>query len=136
MSVESRGRKSAAELSVVRNVVEIPRPSPPDYLTQDQAALWRVITNRHPADHFPPETHGELSAYCEHTCEARYLSRLMQVEREQGNDLDRLDRLQRMHERQTRAASSLATRMRMTQQATMNAKTRKQPIELPKPWDE
>ena len=50
-------------------------------------------------------------------------------------DLDVLDRLYRMQEREGRAMSSLATRMRITQQTTYD-KSKKKPLQGAKPWDD
>jgi len=49
-------------------------------------------------------------------------------------DIDKLDKLYKMAERESRAASSLATRMRMTQQATMSEKAKK-PMQVKRPWE-
>jgi hypothetical protein len=47
----------------------------------------------------------------------------------------RYDRLLKMQEREGRAISSLATRMRISQQSTMTEKKRKPALTLPKPWE-
>jgi hypothetical protein len=53
--------------------------------------------------------------------------------------LKRHDRLSAMHEREMRAASSLATRMRLTQQAVVDKRTAGRKGEAfrlgPKPWE-
>jgi len=53
-----RGRKSSASLSVISgNGIEvISRPDAPVDLTDEQAAEWRAIVNRMPADWFTRET--------------------------------------------------------------------------------
>lgn len=110
-------RKSAAELSVAAHVVQVvPRPVAPSELTDEQAAEWEAIVSRMPADWFTRETHGLLVQYCRHVVQARRIAQL--IERQDGYDIGEYDQLLKMQEREGRALSSLATRMRITQQST------------------
>jgi hypothetical protein len=77
------------------------RPQPPEDLTEEQGAEWRAVMDRLPADWFPRETHGLVAQYCRHVSTAQRLARLLAAQ-----------------ERETRCIASLATRMRMSQQAT------------------
>jgi hypothetical protein len=135
-----RGRKSAASLEVVRTggVTSIPRAAPPDDLTEEQAHEWRCIVNRMPADWFPRETHGMLAQYCRHVATARRISQMIEdFETKPSDDdgwLDTYDKLLKMQEREGRAMSSLATRMRMSQQGQYNHK-KKPGSTVPKPWE-
>lgn len=120
----TRGRVSAAALSIIGpgNVEVIPRPQPPDDLTDDQAHEWRAIVNRLPADWFPRETHGMLAAYCRHVVAARKVADLIRAaEGDEETDIGNYDRLLKMQEREGRAISSLATRMRISQQSKYEA---------------
>lgn len=109
-------RKSAAELATVSQVVSVvPRPVAPSELTDEQAAEWEAVVSRLPADWFPRETHGLLAQYCRHVVEARRIAQL--IERQEGYDIKEYDMLLKMQEREGRALSSLATRMRITQQS-------------------
>ena len=109
-------RKSAAELAVAPQVVSVvPRPVAPSELTDEQAAEWEAVVSRLPADWFPRETHGLLAQYCRHVVEARRIAQL--IERQEGYDIKEYDMLLKMQEREGRALSSLATRMRITQQS-------------------
>lgn len=133
----ARGRKSAASLEVVplAPVQSIPRAEAPAELTDEQAAEWMAIVNRLPAEWFPRETHGLLADYCRHVVRSRRIAQMVdQAESEEPLDLDQLDKLYRMAERESRAASSLATRLRITQQSTVNHKTKK-PTQLKRPWE-
>lgn len=134
--MRQRGRKSAASLEVVAsNVSAIERPPVPDDLSDEQAAVWQKITNRMPADWFPAETWPLLAMYCRHVVAARRVAQLIeQEETSEGVDIEALDRLYKMQEREGRAMSSLATRMRLTQQATYD-KSRKKPMQVRKPWE-
>jgi hypothetical protein len=127
----------------------VPRPDAPGDLTQEQAAEWRGIVDRMPADWFQRETHGLLSQYCRHVVAARRISELiMGLETELARTVEQdgasklavtlaaaktLDRLFKMQDREGRAMSSLATRMRLTQQTNYD-KTKPRPVEAKPPW--
>src|SRR5512146_3041235 len=147
----SRGRTSAAALSVISSdgIVTIQRPSPPDDLTEEQGEEWRAVVNRLPAEWFPRETHGMLAQYCRHVVAARRVAQMIDAleagmaDEGKAPDADRLtiilsaantmDRLLKMQEREGRAISSLATRMRLSQQTTYD-KSKKKPIVGKRPW--
>jgi hypothetical protein len=136
---KQRGRKSAASLTVISSsdVETLRRPDPPEELTEEQAAEWRAVVNRLPADWFPQETHQLLVQYCRHVVCARRVAQLIE-QAEAADELDIVDyaRLLRMQEMEGRAMSSLATRMRLTQQATIRAELARKPLVLPKPWED
>jgi hypothetical protein len=130
-----RGKKSFTELGTMKTgITAIERPEPPDHLTDDQAAEWRAVVNRMPAEWFPPEIHPLLAQYCRHVISARHIAGLIE-ELVQSDEfsLNRFDQLLRMQEREGRAISSLATRMRMTNQARFSHNKRTGPM-VPKPW--
>ena len=133
----ARGRVSAASLGVVQidAVQRIQRPNAPGDLTDEQADEWDAVVGRLPADWFQRETHGLLAQYCRHVVAARRVAQLVAAtEAEADLDLARYDALLKMQEREGRALSSLATRLRITQQATMSEKARK-PSQVKKPWE-
>jgi hypothetical protein len=142
-------RKSVAALSVVPAPHGHKRPEPPDELTAEEAVEWSVVVNRLPADWFPDESHQLLVQYCRHVVRARDIAGLLRrfdlewTETLEG--LQRYDKLTAMGEREGRAISSLATRMRLSQQsryqkataATRTAMKTDPPwTQVPsKPWD-
>jgi hypothetical protein len=132
-----RGRQSSASLSVVTSdgISSVPRPVAPDELTDEQASEWTALTNRLPADWFPRETHGMLAQYCRHVVSARRVAQLI-ADCEAGEEfnVENYDRLLKMQEREGRALSSLATRMRLSQQTTYD-KSKKKPGATRKPWE-
>lgn len=133
-----RGRKSAAELTVISGdgIETIRRPEPPAELTEEQADEWQAVTNRLPADWFPRETHSLLAQYCRHVIAARRIAQLVDsIEAAEQFDLDSYDKALKMQEREGRALSSLATRMRITQQATVRASQARKPPVVKKPWE-
>ena len=133
-----RGRESAASLTVIGigGIESVKRPDAPQELSAEQAAEWDAVVNRLPADWFPRETLPMLSQYCRHVVAARHIGQLIAAA-ESGDELDlaKYDLLLRMQEREGRALSSLATRMRMTQQATYDPK-RKKPTQEKPPWQQ
>jgi hypothetical protein len=137
--MKQRGRKSAASLTVISStgIEAIRRPDPPEELTEEQAAEWQAVVNRLPADWFPRETHPLRAQYCRHVVCARRVAQLIEhAEADDELDIEDYARLLRMQEMEGRAMSSLATRMRITQQATVRAEVARKPLALPKPWDD
>lgn len=133
----SRGRKSAQSLEVANlsEVETVPRPDAPYDLTDEQTEEWWAVVSRMPADWFPRETHGLLAQYCRHVVAARRVAQLIaKAEGSKDLDVEEYDRLLKMQEREGRAISSLATRMRISQQASYD-KTRKKGSQVRKPWE-
>jgi chaperone required for assembly of F1-ATPase len=115
-------------------VEAVQRPDAPYDLTDEQSAEWWAVVDRMPADWFPRETHALLAQYCRHVVAARRVSQLVAAEEAGDLDLSQYDQLLKMQEREGRALSSLATRLRITQQSTLTAKTKKPPS-VRKPWE-
>lgn len=134
-----RGPKSSAGLAVVSSVGinAIVRPDPFPDLTTDQANEWVDVVNRLPADWFPRETHAVLAQYCRHVVSGRRVGEIIESHiagKVLTSDwIETLDRLLKMQEREGRAMSSLATRMRITQQATTSNGKTKGSIKAPPP---
>ena len=124
-----------AELAVLKgSVVDIPRQPPPEELTDEQAIEWINVVNRMPADWFSPHDRV-LVAYCRHVVCGRRVAQLIALEEAKENfDVAEYDRLLKMQEREGRGMSALATRMRLTQQATID-RERKKPKGIHKPWE-
>jgi hypothetical protein len=139
--MKQRGKKSAAELSIVK--LERPRPAPPKELTPSEAAIWVMTVDTKPADWFTQDTHPLLVAYCRHVQMGEVLAAQVRtfemdwVGVEGG--LERLERLLRVRERETRAALALARSMRLTQQSRLRAETAATKADNtpsgPRPWD-
>jgi hypothetical protein len=128
------------------------RQPPPEGLSIAEAAEWTGIVNRLPAGWFGREMQGLLAAFCRHIVESDRLSGMLAVldtslaeAASQGrceidlviDSIKAREQLLRMRERETRAASSLATRLRLTPQSTYD-KTNASRLERssgPKPWE-
>lgn len=128
----ARGKKSLAEVSVLHPVQS--RPGPLEGLTDDQAAEWVAVVDRMPPDWFPRETHQLLAQYCRHVVSARKISEMIEAMEITPDTLKDYDKLLAMQEREGRAMSSLATRMRISQQATYD-KTKSRGKTTSKPWE-
>ncbi len=135
--MEGRGRKSAASLAVISSsgIETIERPKPPSELSDEQAFEWAAVVNRLPADWFGRETQGLLAQYCRHVVAARRVASLIEAaEADSECSIKDYDRLLKMQEREGRAISSLATKMRLSQQTTYD-KSKKKPPTARKPWE-
>jgi hypothetical protein len=99
------------------------------------ASEWVAIVNRLPADWFTHETTPLLAQYCRHIVAARKVAALVaQAEADPECDLKDYDRLLKMQEREGRALTSLATKMRLSQQSTYD-KSKKKPAQSRKLWE-
>ena len=134
----TRGRKSSAELTIraMSSVETIQRPDAPYDLTDEEADEWRAVVDRMPADYFPRETHAVLGQYCRHVVASRRVAQLIsQATSDEEVDVDRLDKLYKMQEREGRAFSALAQRMRLTQQTNVRVEHARKPSMVKKPWE-
>ena len=139
-----RGRKSAAELSLIsqRSAVIAQRIAPPASMPQAESEVWLEVVNDQPAEAFT-ETHTHLlELYCGHVVKHRIIhSQVLAFKPEWLKDtdgLDRYDKLLKMAERESRSASALATRLRITRQAIDKKIAGRQQRDgnVKQPWDE
>jgi hypothetical protein len=123
---EKSGRKSVADLATAP-VRLGQRPEPPISLNPRAEDEWRRVVDRMPSDWFSDETLSLLQAYCEHVAEGEAIQMMIEKVRATAMADDesykRYRDLLRDKELQTRAALSCATKMRMTQQSSYNAKS-------------
>lgn len=141
-----RGRKSASSLAVsgFGGTVTSVRLQPPAHMTDAEMAIWKQVVEDQPASAFTPTHAPLLELYARHVVQARIIAdELLNFDRAwlaDDDGLKRYDRLLAMQERESRAASSLATRLRITRQAVdqqtiaramLNAPKERKPWELP-----
>jgi hypothetical protein len=121
-----RGRKSAAALAVVAHLTDH-RPPPLEGLTDEQADEWTAVVRRLPSDYFPRECHQLLAAFCCHVSSFRVLSASIDEFKSEwtvsDEGLKRYGDLLALREREGRALSSLATRLRITPQSRYHPRT-------------
>lgn len=139
-----RGRKSADSLQIgsISATLSTKRLLAPAHISDAEGAVWAEVINDQPAGAFTPTHAPLLELYCRHVVQARVLAEeLSHFERSWLSDddgLKRYDRLLAMAERESRAASSLATRMRITRQAVDHntvARALVNAPSAPKPWE-
>ena len=135
----ARGRPSRASLQVVpfRTEPEARRPDPPADLTGDQAKVWRDIVESLPADWVSKANAPLMAGFCRHVTAARRVARLLEVEEaSDAFNLANYGQLLAMQERETRALSTLATKMRIAR-STVDDR-RKPPMSPggPRPWQD
>ena len=133
--MKQRGRKPSGNVPTLNVHNSADKPKPPSDLTPAQQREWNNILMSLPADWFRQENLPLLAQYCRHIVSAKHVAALIdEYEREEERNYDMYDRLLKMQEREGRAMSSLATRMRITQQATIHPSTQK-PSQAHKPWE-
>lgn len=118
----SRGRKSAASLTVQKPDIGVAkRISAPAHLSDAEMSVWAEVVNDQPASAFTVTHAPLLEMYCRHVVNGRVLAdELLNFDKAwlaDDDGLKRYDTLLKMSERESRAASSLATRLRITRQA-------------------
>lgn len=126
----TRGRKSAASIAVAGLAAPIGTTSrlrAPRHMSDAEQAIWCEVVNDQPAAAFTATHAPLLELYCRHVVHARILAdELSNFDRAWMADEDglkRYDKLLAMNDREGRAASSLATRLRITRQAVEHPNT-------------
>jgi hypothetical protein len=118
------------------------RPAPPANLTPAQKKVWKAIVNSTPVGWFVGAQEDLLTAYVRHVVSGDLLSTMIDEEVLDSTDMTSLRRYSRllgMRQRETAAATALATKMRLTQQAKMHPRSAGRAFESattgPKPWE-
>lgn len=141
-----RGRKSSASKEVAALVAPISSESrlmPPAHLNDAVREEWLRVVNDQPAGAFTPTHAPLLEMYCKHVVKARMIDNEIEAFESawltDDDGLRRLDKLTAIAERESRAASSLATRLRITRQAvehpTTVGRSLKNQAKARKPWE-
>lgn len=131
-----RGRTGA--LSAVPSLPTV-RLEVPAELNEAQAEEYRAVAGAMPSTWFDASNVPLLKMYVTHVCEERRLGKLLSefnlesLKEDEGLKL--YDRLSKIHERESKAASTLATKMRLTQQSKVRADKVVNPPSFPKPWE-
>ena len=126
-----RGRKSATKLSVIRGKSNVPnvgigKPKPPPSLTKEQKREWEKVVGSLPDNWFPEETHAMLEHYCKRVCTMRKISGIIdELESAQPLDLQQYEHMLKLQERESKTVAAYATRMRLTQQSSIDPERKK-----------
>lgn len=132
--MKQRGKKSAA--SKAAKIVAHERPAAPPHLRPEIAAVWDQVVRALPHDWFNDTNTSLLEAYCSHIVTFRRLQKTIdQMESEGVEDLKTYKLVLSMRDKEGRALSSLATRMRLSQQASYDKQKSKNTTSGPKPWE-
>lgn len=138
--MDKPGRKNDGDLAVIVNIPG-QRPEPPEILSSLERAVWKRIVSTRPHDWFTPENFPLLVQYCRWTVaadfEAEELAKFNGIP--EGNDeFTRWLRLTDRHDKTARLLATLATKMRLTQQAHWTHKTSDTAIRktaAKRPWE-
>src|SRR6478735_7989208 len=112
-------RKSAASLSVVVANID-GRPRAPADLTEFQRDVWERTVANEAADVFRTAALQQLlKEYCRHVESAHRVTGMVALLERPGAavDLDEYEKLLRMRDRETKALSDKATKLRLTNQS-------------------
>ena len=121
-STGNRNPKTQSEGELVPPMIPGTQPEPVEELSAEERVEWRKFTARLPADWFPPETWPVLAQLCRHIVQARWFGytlqevRALPLDPNDGEQLDRLERLIRMHDREGKAVVALMVKLRLTSQ--------------------
>jgi len=134
--MKQRGRKTSLTVVNGSAISAVDRPEPLQELTTEQRIEWILVVNSLPAEWFPGGTHKVLAQYCRHAVASRHVSQMIEkIERADMIDVDEYDRLLKMQERESRILVSLATKMRITQQAAYHPEKTKSATVIKPPWE-
>lgn len=142
--MKQRGRRSAAAQSVVIAGGFGTRPEPPLDLTARQGEIWREIVSSEDPNFFNTGAlRGLLAAYCRHREAYEGISAIINSFDPQwlkaNEGAKRYKDLLKMRDLETRGATSLATKLRLTNQSRYNEKTSataaRNAAKGPKPWE-
>lgn len=137
---KKRGRKSEAEMKVSQIENTFNFPEAPSELTDEMKVEWTEIVERMPADWFTRETHPLLTQYCRHVICARHVAKLIELEMAKDvKNVQDYNRLLKMQSLESSNITSLATKMRITQQSKYSEKAAHTAAANanngPKPWE-
>lgn len=143
--MRQRGRRSSDAVAVVIDGGFATRPEPPHELTETQADIWRRVTASEDPNFFATEaTRGLLADYCRRRDTADSLSALIsQFDSDWLKDADGVQRyrqLLQMRDVEVRGATSLATKLRLTNQSRYHneratSAARDARAKVAKPWE-
>jgi hypothetical protein len=118
--MDQNGRVSQAEKETVN--ISLSRQSPPEELTEAEVKIWTRVVGAMRPDWFSPENLDLLAQYCAHCATAQELRVLL----EDTTDPKDLKDLYKLRQEESRVMMALATKMRLTQQSTIDKERRKE----------
>lgn len=117
--MQQRGRKSAAKLSVIAGSID-GRPKPPEELSEAEQEIWNRVVASEAADMLKTAAVQQmLAAYCRHMATVEHLDMAVKVAMlpESEATIKDMKALLQMRRDEAKAAVSIATKLRLTNQA-------------------
>lgn len=113
------------------------RPMPPIDFDDREAAIWASIVNSMPADWFNIGSVPLLTQYVRHTVASQNLAQLIADETSNSEEIDVniYIKLLRAQKEESGILSSLATKLRISNQALINKRGNHKEIGKSKPWE-
>jgi hypothetical protein len=141
--MKQRGKKSAAALAISAPTGLKERLPAPVHLSDAEISVWLQLVNDQPAEAFTPTHVPLLEAYCRHVVRGRVIAAeidAFDAEWIRDDDgLRRYEKLLTMADREARAASSLATRLRITRHSQVHkdvaGRAQASVVRSHKPWE-
>ena len=132
-----RGRVSEAALATRAETIErSPRIPPPHDLNDEETEVYVSIINSEQADWFSPSTIPLLAQYCRHVIQPRRIAEMLEkVTAPKNFDVKMYSKLLSLQSRQSIILAVLATKMRISQQSTLNQNGVKKANHQRRPWD-
>jgi hypothetical protein len=141
--MRQRGRPSAAGLEVIAGDFG-KRPEPSEDMSPEEVEIWRRVTASEPLQFFETAaTHEMLKAFCRHQATADKLTQVINqfapAWLKNAEGVKRYNDLGKMRDRETRAATTQATKLRITNQSRMRSEaadaSARQSKRGLKPWE-
>ena len=108
---------------------------PPVELTDEQVEIWAAVVNSQPADWLSP-VRRRCSRSIRHVVQAKGVAALIeQATSDPRVGVKDYERLLKMQQRESVVVAHLATKMRLSQQATTSHRGNKRPTVMRKPWE-
>jgi hypothetical protein len=116
------GRKTTQAIGEAGPDIPGIRPDPPKELSPDEQVEWHRFWAVSPPDWFPRETWPLLVQLCRHVCQSRFLGGCLQEVRtglldpRDPKQIQHLNTLSILHEREGRAMGAIMEKLRLTTQ--------------------
>lgn len=135
--MEGRGRKSAASLTVLHGE-RLERLPPPTDLSESERGLFLQVQDTKPADWWTADNLPLLVEYVRALTMCNLLAERLHKAMADAADVGEIKVLLDMRDKESRRATSLATKMRLSQQSTYtdkSADTARRKAGGKRPWD-
>lgn len=142
--IECEADAIASGLTVIQGGFRKTDDAPPPELTEPEAAIWRAVIATEAKEFFASAVlRGMLADYCRHKASADKLSEflsLFELDPVNIRGMARYEQVLKIRANEIRAATSLATKMRLTNQSRYGKRAahtaaRNANTQVQRPWD-